>query len=324
MANPAPRYGGLVPPLYSPRIMAQTKRLYYFDPVMALVIIFVFFLAVPVFAQEEVVDSTFIYRNIRQQMFLIDYIKDNEPENPPELPEEVDAFMTAAEAAWAEVVKEETPLMGRFNPYVVMWLLQSAYKGADPPQQAKCYTYSKYAVPAFLADFEQYSKVDPANAPLVRWGYDHVGSSLALKCDIEPERWDKLLSAFEQAPSLYQKYLDNEAFTDTRFAGEIRQAKQFFERNAPLYAVRDAIYKGELYNAFANLAALITKGYEAYYILPIGEVLWRAYTDAEKTDHALATLDLLARSLTAGDISRDTLLACTQRLPQCEGRNGLN
>jgi thiol-disulfide isomerase/thioredoxin len=118
-----------------------------------------------------------------------------------------------------------------------------------------------------------------------------------------------LLSAFEQAPSLYQKYLDTEAFADKQFAREIRQAKQFFERNAPLYAVRDAIYRGELYEAFANLAAVITKGHEAYYILPIGEVLWRAYTDAEKTDHALATLDLLARSLTAGDLSRDTLLA---------------
>ncbi len=289
--------------------MTQTRRLYCFDPAMALVIIFVFLLAVPNFAQKSVVDTTFNNRNIRQQMFLIDYLKHNEPENPPELPEEIDAFITAAEAAWAEEVKKEAPLMGRFNPYVVMWLLHSAYKGADPPQKTECYMYSEYAVPAFLADFEQYSMVDPVNAPLVRWGYDLVGSQLALKCEIETERWDKLLSAFEQAPSLFQKYLDTEAFADKRFAREIRQAKQFFERNAPVYAVRDAIYRGELSEAFADLADVITNGHDAYYILPIGEVLWRAYIDAEKTDHALEVLDLLAKSLTAGDLSRDTLLA---------------
>ncbi len=295
--------------LYTPRNMTQIRRLVCFDSTCVMVIIFMFLLAVPNFAQELVVDTTFNNRNIRQQMFLIDYLKDNESENPPELPEEIDAFITTAEAAWAEEVKEETPLMGRFNPYVVMWLLHSAYKGEDPPQNTVCYMYSEYAVPAFLADFEQYSKVDPANAPLIRWGYDWVGGRLALKCEFETERWEKLFSAFEQAPSLYQKYLDTEAFADNRFAREIRQAKQFFERNIPLYAVRDAIYRGELSEAFADLAAEITNGHEAYYILPIGEMLWRAYIDAEKTDHALAVLDLLARSLTAGDLSRDTLLA---------------
>jgi len=266
-------------------------------------------LAVPAVAQEQAADTTFLNRNLRQQVFLIPYIQEHRSGTPPATEAELDAYISGAAEAWAAEAEGEDPLVGRLNPYVVVWLLHSAYAGDDVPEKLECHNYAEHVVPAFLADFERYREVDPAHAPLIFWGHDWAGGSLAFRCNVGAERWEALQAAFERAPSLYQEYLDAGAYPEERIADQIRQAQRFFERNAPLYTVRDALYRGDLDEAFAGLAAATTQGHGAHYIRPLGEALWSAYAEAGKTDHALAALDLLARTLTAGDLPRDTLRA---------------
>ncbi len=264
--------------------------------------------AAPAVAQEQAADTTFLNRNIRQQMFLFGYIQENKPEPPPATEEEVSAYVSRASEAWAAEVEGEHPHVGRLNPYVMAWLLASVYAG-DVPERLECYNYAEHVVPAFLTDYEQYREVDPAHAPLIRWGYDWTGGSLALRCDVGLERWEALHTAFEQAPSLYQEYLDAEAYPNEQVADQVRRAQQFFDQRAPLYAFRDALYEGDLDAALAGLAAATTQGFAAYDLRLLGEAVWRAYKETGRTDHALARLDLLARTLTAADLLRDTLQA---------------
>lgn len=266
----------------------------------------------PVLAQDQPADTTFLNRNIRQQMFLLGYLKENKPESPPRSPDEVDLYITRAAEAWAKTVDGEDPLVGQFNPYVFMWLLHMAYSGTglETPGEADCHVYSEYAVPAFLADFERYREVAPVNAPLIHVpSHNWIGGSLAVNCELHPAQWARLEAAFAGVPSVAQDYIDQAAYADERTADQIRRVQQIFEWNAPLYAIRAAIYRGRLDEAFAGLAAATTQGHGAHFARPLGQSLWRAYAEDGRRHYALATLDLLARTLTAGDLPRDTLRA---------------
>ncbi|WP_412067593.1 TlpA family protein disulfide reductase [Rubrivirga sp. IMCC43871] len=264
---------------------------------------------VPAVAQAQAADTTFLNRNIRQQMFLVPYIQDRKSGAPPATEAEVDAYISGAAEAWAAEAEGEDPHVQRLNPYVAVWLLNAAYSAGDVPDELECHNYTEHVVPAFLADFEQYREVDPAHAPLIFWGHDWAGGSLAFRCDVGTERWGALQAAFERAPSLYREYADAGAFPDEDVADKVRRARLFYEGRARLYGIRGGIYRGNLDTAFAGLAAAATQGFAAYDLRPLGEALWRAYADKGQIDYALATLDLLARTLTAADLPRDTLRA---------------
>ena len=266
-------------------------------------------LTVPVAAQTSTSDTTFLNRNIRQQMFLIGYLQDRAPQGPPVSDAEVDAFIAGAATAWAAEAEGEDPHVARLNPYVARWLVLSAYAKAEAevPDPTDCRVYSEHVVPAFLADYGRYREVSEAHAPLIFWGHNYVGGPLAFRCDLGRQRWVELEAALLAAPSLYQQYLDVGAIPNDDVESKVQRARRYFVQRAPLYAIRGALYRGDLDGAFADLAAA-TQEYEAAFLLPLGETLWRAYADSQATNHALATLDLLARTMTAVDLPRDTLL----------------
>lgn len=258
------------------------------------------------YAQE--VDTTFKSRNLRQQLFVIDYIKAEKLSSPLSTPAEIDAYFEKLGEAWAKEVSEEDPLMAQFNPYIYIWALHSLI-GTDAPDWANCHVYAKYMVPAFLADFERYSsEVTPENAYLVRWGLDWI-ISLAFRCKLSPHDWARLKSALDQIPSLMERYLRSDAYADEHVKLQLERAKHDVGQIRPLLAIKEALYESNHDAAFAGLAAAFTQGYAARYLVPLGKELWQSYKAAGETDKAIATLDLLTRSLTAGDLPRDLLQA---------------
>jgi thiol-disulfide isomerase/thioredoxin len=259
------------------------------------------------YAQE--VDTTFKRRNLRQQLFVIDYMKANKLTSPFSTPDEIDAYFEKLGGAWAKEVSGEDPHMAQFNPYIYIWALHSLI-GTDTPDWANCHVYTKYMVPAFLTDFERYSdKVTPENAYLVRWGLDWIISSFAFRCKLSPHGWTSLKSALDQIPSLMERYLGSGAYADEDVKLQLERAKRDVDQIRPLLAIQDSLYESNRDAAFAGLAAAFTQGYPARYLVPLGKELWQNYKAAGDTDKALAALDLLARSLTAGELPRDSLQA---------------
>ena len=98
------------------------------------------------YAQE--VDTTFKRRNLRQQLFVIDYMKANKPAGSFSTPDEIDAYFEKLGGAWANEVSGEDPHMAQFNPYVYIWAL-AMLMGTDAPEWAECHVYAKYMVPVF-------------------------------------------------------------------------------------------------------------------------------------------------------------------------------
>ena len=259
------------------------------------------------YAQE--VDTTFKRRNLQQQLFVIDYMKANKLTSPFSTPDEIDAYFEKLGGAWAKEVSGEDPHMAQFNPYIYIWALHSLI-GTDAPDWANCHVYTKYMVPAFLTDFERYSdKVTSENAYLVRWGLDWIISSLAFRCKLSPHGWTRLKSALDQIPSLMERYLGSGAYADEQVKLQLERAKCDVDQIRPLLAIQDSLYESNRDAAFAGLAAAFTQGYPARYLVPLGKELWQNYKAAGDTDKALAALDLLARSLTAGELPRDSLQA---------------
>jgi len=259
------------------------------------------------YAQE--VDTTFKRCNLRQQLFVIDYMKTNKLASSFSTPDEIDAYFEKLGGAWAKEVSGEDPHMAQFNPYIYIWALHSLI-GTDAPDWANCHVYTKYMVPAFLADFERYSdEVTPENAYLVRWGLDWIISSLAFRCKLSPHGWARLKSTLDQIPSLMERYLGLGAYADEDVKLQLERAKRDVDQIKPLLAIQDALYESNRDTAFAGLAAAFTQGYHARYLVPLGKELWQNYEAAGEMGKALAALDLLARSLTAGELPRDSLQA---------------
>ncbi|MGQ9472381.1 MAG: TlpA family protein disulfide reductase [Candidatus Aminicenantales bacterium] len=116
-------------------------------------------------------------------------------------------------------------------------------------------------------------------------------------------------SALDQLPSLMERYLKSGAYADEHVKLQLERAKRDVGQIRPLLAIKDALYESNRDAAFAGLAAAFTQGYPARYLLPLGKELWQNYKAAGETDKALAVLDLLAPSLTAGDLPRNSLQA---------------
>ncbi|WP_412061260.1 TlpA family protein disulfide reductase [Rubrivirga sp. IMCC45206] len=268
-------------------------------------------LAAPASAQSADIDTTFLNRNLRQQVALVDFLRARADDPLPTSDAEVDALIGSAATVWAAEAAGEDPLVGQLNPYVSLWLLKTVYSLAEAPlpEATECRAYTEFVVPAFLADLERVREVDVAHAPLIFWGHNYVGGPLAFRCDLDAEQWAALGPALRSAPALYQSYLDAGAVPNDDVESKVTRARQFLADNAPLYAIREDVAQGALDAAFAGLAAATTRAVEPDYLVPLAEAVWRTYDEAGADDYALATLDLAARSFSAVDLAPDTLAA---------------
>ena len=265
-------------------------------------------------ANAQDVDTTFQSRTLRQQYFAIDFMKDHPIERHFSTGQEMDAHLDKLQQAWVKEVNDEHPHMAVIDPYVYAWYLYSIVSsttpGKEPANWAWCRVYTEYMTPAFLTDFDLYSaEITKANAFLVSSGMNWMVSGHMFRCNTSELDWRRLKAAFERTPSLMGQYLEKGIYTNEDVKISLERARNEVEKVRSLFDIKDAIVRLERDLAYTRLAAAFEKEYSAKHIIPLSHALWISYHEAGNSDKAISTLNLLARSVTAGDLSRDTLQA---------------
>lgn len=241
-------------------------------------------------------------RGLRQQMFIMDYMREYPPGDSIASRPLLDAHLKALEQAWET---EAGSAGDEISPYLYYWELRK--KHPELPQQATCHLFAEQMVPAFLTDVRRFeSEPRPVHAYPIRSGFPFIVNTGIFRCLHWHGDWPQLREVLKQLPVLISTYLDSGRAEEPEkeSLGDIQNELAML---TPLLEIRDELYKGNLDAAFAGLAGAFTQGYSAPFLISLGKAVWRRYVATGETDKALATLDLLTRSLTAGDLPRDSL-----------------
>ncbi len=255
-------------------------------------------------AAAQKVDSTFAKRNLRQQRFVMDARGAEAPGDPSELR----SFMDSLQSAWSATVKRENTVMARFNSYVPMWTVRNLM-GRPAPQWARCFVWREYAVPAFVADVEYIGSGDPTaeKAFLIRRSNVDWVSNPAFDCTLPLEQWNRLYSAFRRLPDRINRYVKEGAYAGEKYRAYLQSVRGQAEDMLPLLKIVDALKKEEYDQAFTGLTAAFSEGRHHDYLLPLTTRLAQGFSRRDQHSLALATLDMLARYTTEGQVSRDSL-----------------
>lgn len=245
----------------------------------------------------------------KKQQFLTRYVN----EHPPDLPlskTEVDAYFQKLEEVWREEIGTEAndTWKSDVSPYLYYILLRVQVVGDGLDKGIRCHLFAEHMVPTFLDDVSRYRE-EPKTGFLypISSGTNPVLNAGTFDCEIAADKWADLQAALEQVPNLLDSHPKRHSDIGDRAQDGLERSQDELKRLQPLVSIRGALYQSNLDVAFAELAAISTKGELAPYVRVLGKQLWRRYERRGKTDQALATLDLLARSLTAGDLPRDSL-----------------
>lgn len=265
-------------------------------------------------------NSSLQFRNIRQQTFAQEYIKNHEPESGFESPQEVLNFMQDLSKAWAQSVANQSKVYQRLNTYVPMWAVHTLFKN-EIPSGSECLIYSKIALPSFIKDVDflnsqlQTKKTNLTEAAfLIRisnftWA---ATASPTYRCHLEDDQWRNLKNAVINFPDIIQSYLDAEALPASNpdeYRQSYRQVQSVAASVRPCIELQDKIYQNKLSDAFANLSAQLPASdiYYRYIYVKIGKRLFQEYKDNNQKELAFSTLDLLARNTSEETLSRREL-----------------
>lgn len=245
----------------------------------------------------------------KKQPFLTQYANEKPPDLPL-FPTKVDTYFRALKDAWKEQIGKNAEADWKLgiSPYSYYFLLRMQIVKKELEKEVRCHLFAEHMAPAFRANIKRYRK-EPTTGHLypIASGTNLILNVGSFDCEIPTHQWTSLQGALEQLPDLIRSHLERHPDLSDRAQGGLKQSREELERLQPLVSIRGALYQSNLDVAFAELAAISTKDELAPYVRLLGKQLWRRYKRADRTDQALATLDLLARSLTAGDLPRDSL-----------------
>ena len=275
-----------------------------------------FFFSVSYSAEQ---DSSLQFRNLRQQTFAYEYVKNHEPESGFESPQKVLDFMQDLSKAWAQAVTNKSKVYQYLNSYVPMWVVHTLFKN-ELPSGAVCLIYSKISLPSFVRDVDFLNnQLQTKNTNLTEAAFlirisnfDWAATQLpTYRCHLENDQWRNLKNAVTKFPDIIQSYLDAEAFPATN-PDEYRQSYKRVQSaalSARLFIeLLDKIYQNKLSDAFENLSAQLPASDNYRYIyVEIGKRLFHEYKNIDKIELAFATLDLLARNTSEEMLSRREL-----------------
>ena len=275
-----------------------------------------FSISVSYFAEQ---DSSLQFRNLRQQTFAIEHIKNHEPESGSESAQEVLNFMQDLSKAWAQTVTNQSEVYQYLNSCVPMWAVHTLFKN-ELPSGSECLIYSKMALPSFLKDVDFLNgQLQTKNTNLIEAAFlirisnfDWAATQLpTYRCHLENDQWRNLKNAVINLPDIIQSYLDAEALPASN-PDKYRQSYKRVQSAAltvrPFVELQDKIFQNRLSDAFANLSAQFPASDSYRYIcVEIGKRLFHEYKDNSQIELALATLDLLARNTSEETLSRREL-----------------
>lgn len=253
-------------------------------------------------------DSSLQFRNLRQQTFAYEYIKNHEPESGFESPQEVLNFMQDLSKAWAQSVAIQSKVYQYLNSYVPMWAVHTLFKN-ELPRDSECLIYSEIALPSFIKDVDFLkSQLQTKNTNLTEAAFlirisnfDLAATQLpTYRCHLENNIWRNLKNAVINLPDIIQSYLDAEALPASN-PDKYRQSYKMVQARAlsarPFIELHDKIYQNKLSDAFADLEDLLPASDDYRYIyVEIGKRLFHEFKDNNQIDLAFAVLNLLARN----------------------------
>ncbi len=250
-------------------------------------------------------------RNMRQQLFAIDYMKAHPLQEFFATPDDIDAYLQGLTAAWLEEAGEADPVFRRFDSYVPHWLLNSLalQTNTQAPEWATCHVWKTYMVPAFLTDYAFFSNEPTSDKAFLIWqgSASNVFDGRAFRCALPESVWASLVTTFTTMPAVIDAYLDEGAYTDEKVERRLRSVRRSATGRAPYFEIMDALYEDRRDAAFAHLAAIFAEQRPALNPILLGRNLAEAYQAAGEPFKALAALDLLIRSTTPQDLPRDSL-----------------
>ena len=148
-------------------------------------------------------DLSLQFRNLRQQTFAIEHIKNHEPESGFESTQEVLNFMQDLSKAWAQTVANQSEVYQYLNSYVPMWAVYTLFKN-ELPSGSECLIYSKMALPSFLKDVDFLNgQLQTKNTNLIEAAFlirisnfDWAATQLpTYRCQLENDQWRNLKNA---------------------------------------------------------------------------------------------------------------------------------
>ena len=123
---------------------------------------------------------------------------------PFESTAEIDAYMHELQASWGKRIGNAESVMKRLDSYLFFIVERSKAGG----EWSLCYVKSKYMLPNFLADVE-YCRRDPTpdKASLMWIGVLSNVFFYPVECEMPPEEWKQLSTAYGRLPILLDTWL---------------------------------------------------------------------------------------------------------------------
>lgn len=259
-------------------------------------------------AHPSAADSSLEYRNLNQQRLAIELLQGVAAKDTADL----DRALTRLADEWAARTVGQSEVYRRLNVYVPMWTT-GVILDLDDERWATCHAWTRYAVPAFLADVETLTAglSDPTTqlAYLIRRSDVDWATSPALDCELDTEAAEAMVDAVNRYPSLVSGYLDAGAFADDEHRSYLLSVQRQAARQEPVFDVIGRMRSGDRDGALAALAVLAADGGMAWAAAPLSMKLADAYADAGDADRAFAVLDLAARSFSERTLPLGTLRA---------------
>lgn len=281
-------------------------------------------------------DSSLLYRGLRQQIFTANYIKEKEPPNGFKTDVEVLSFMQELSNSWAKNVSNQSEQYKNLDIYCSMWAIYTLFQN-ELPSGTKCLIFSEIGLPSFLSDIEYLEEQLNREGPdLVEAAYLIRKSSIdwaasqepTFICNLDFEKWNDLKDAIVKYPDIIQQYLDSDLARksiNNKYYKSIIRVQSTAKKYLTFLELLDKIYKSELNNAFANLAAEIPQSQDYLYVYVfIGKQLFEKLLNNNQTDLAFATLDLLARNVSNETLSRNELKTMYLRVDPEKGFDRFN
>jgi thiol-disulfide isomerase/thioredoxin len=286
---------------------------------IAVLLLFLFCLPIITLGQLANQDSSLKGRNLQQQLFAAKYVKEYQPENGFDTPNQVLNFMKELSGEWQQVVSNQSEVYKRINSYVPMWAVHTLFN-TELPNGSECLVYSEMTLPAFIKDVAFLkSQLQKENTNLSESAFiismanlDWAVTQLpTYKCDLNKTAWQNLKNAIAEYPEIVQSYLDKEVLPSTKteqYRKSYQNVLAVAKAAQTFIKLQNKIYQNELSELFTRLAAEFpTVGNYRYIYVEVAKNLWEKYNKRNETDLAFATLDLLARNTSEETLSRNKL-----------------
>lgn len=252
-------------------------------------------------------DSSLALRNLRQQLFAVEFVNSHRPVSGLNTSDQVVRFIADMADAWSHAVSSQSTDYRRLNTYVPMWSIHQLLK-AEIDIDTECAVWRSLAALAFVDDvLALEDHVDSVPETVIEYSHLIRVSNLswainpAVRCEQSRDEWIDLQTALLKYPGVirtYERLITS--YEDNHGAREINPEEldrniAAADRARPALWILDALYSNDLSAASVILETELPRSEnQLWRFVELGKRLVILYQQSEDSEQALATLDLLA------------------------------